>query len=107
MTTSRLKPTLFFGLVSQHGSDNNISDSTNAGLVGLELSINLDTPTVVDLNADFLQSQVVRVRFATDRDQNDISIQLEMGDKGVEDDEREDAREDKRKFVASSDDDGG
>src|SRR5690606_12222362 len=52
---------LFLGLVSQHRTDNNVTDCINARNVGLKMSVNLDAATLIERNAGCFEAEAIGV----------------------------------------------
>jgi len=51
----RHRDTLLLGLVCEHGSDHHVADREDVALVGLEVSVDLNATTLVNLHTNLLQ----------------------------------------------------
>lgn len=67
---------LFFSLVRQHGAESGISDTLDTLDAGVELVVNDNSTSVVKLDTDFFQTEVLRDGSSTNRNQNDVGFKL-------------------------------
>mmetsp|Transcript_5377 Transcript_5377/g.9913 ORF Transcript_5377/g.9913 Transcript_5377/m.9913 type:complete len:246 (-) Transcript_5377:386-1123(-) len=66
--------TLFFSLVSKHGSINTISNGIDTGNSSFKVFIDLNTSKLVGLNSKSLQSKSISIRTTSSSNQDDIIL---------------------------------
>lgn len=60
----------------KHGSSNGVADGIHGRHGGLEALVDRYTATLVQLQADVFQTEVLRVRTATDGHQQHVAVEL-------------------------------
>jgi hypothetical protein len=68
--------TFFFSLVGQHGTECSVTDTLDSLDAGVELVVDNDTTSVVELDTDLFQSEVLGDRSSTDGYQDDVGFEL-------------------------------
>jgi len=68
--------TFIFGLVSQHRSESNITNASDVGDVGLELRVDDNAATVINLNTDVFKAKTFSEGTTTNGEKDNISFQL-------------------------------
>ena len=66
---------LFFGLVGKHGPKCDVADTLDSGDRSVELVVDHDPASVVNLESDVLKAETLGVRPAADRDEDDVGLQ--------------------------------
>lgn len=64
------------GLVCQHGTESDITNTLDTFCTGVELIVNDDSSLFIRLDADLVKSQTFSNGSTTDRDENDICFNL-------------------------------
>ncbi|EGE56106.1 hypothetical protein RHECNPAF_750070 [Rhizobium etli CNPAF512] len=67
--------TLVFRLVRQHRTLDHIADRIDAGDIGLEVTVDLDTAAIVECNTRFFEAEPRRIGLAAGGDQHDFGIE--------------------------------
>lgn len=69
---------LFLGLVGKHGTEGNITHTSDVGDLGSVLGVDDDTATLVELHANVLDTQATGVRSSADGDEHNIRFNLSI-----------------------------
>jgi hypothetical protein len=62
--------------VGEHRSESNIADTFDVRSAGIELIVNDDTPTRIDLDADIFEVEAFDIWPTADGDENNIGLEL-------------------------------
>ena len=70
--------TLFFSLVREHRTKSDVADALDAFCTSIELIVDNYTTPLVRLHADVLQSQFIGIWFPSNRNKDNISVELDV-----------------------------
>ena len=84
---ARAKPTLLLGLVGEHWAKGHVSDTFHALCARVELVVDDDASSLVELHADRLEVESLGHRPPSDRDEDDIRVKLRSGQTAFEDED--------------------
>ena len=75
--------TLLLSLVGQHGTKGDVSDALDVRDRRVELRVDHDPAAVVDFDADLVEVEALGVRTTTNRDEDNVGLDLLMACAGV------------------------
>lgn len=69
---------LLLGLVSKHGAEGDITDTSDVGDLGSVLGVDDDTAALIGIEANVLEAEATNVRSSADGDEDDIRLDLQL-----------------------------